>query len=104
MLRLLTEYFTFAPPLCPHLQVNISDPFDDSMRGPYQWINVLVLTLYPASLECLETILINTFYIAERFTCITSICSYHMHRVYSWYICFTCVHILTYLLVEIEQV
>lgn len=44
-------------PLRSHLQVNIFDPFDDPMRGPYQWIHVLVLTLYPASLECLETIL-----------------------------------------------
>lgn len=43
-------------PLRSHLQVNIFDPFDDPMRGPYQWIHVLVLTLYPASLECLETI------------------------------------------------
>lgn len=48
--------------LCAHLQVNISDPFDDPMRGPYQWIHILVFTLYPASLQCLETILTNTFY------------------------------------------
>lgn len=61
------QYFTSALSLCPHLEVNISDPFDDSMRGPYQWIRVLVLTLYPASLECLENILINTFYSTERF-------------------------------------
>lgn len=53
---------THSLSLCPHLQVNISDPFDDPMRGPHQWIHVLVLTLYPTSLQCLKTILTNTFY------------------------------------------
>ncbi len=75
--------------LCPHLQVNISDPFDDPMRGPYQWIHVLVLTLHPTSLQCLETILTSTFYsTGSIFTCCYI-------QVYS---------LLSYLLVKIEQV
>lgn len=43
------------PYLCSHLQVDIFDPFDDPMRRPHQRIHVLVLTLDPASLQCLKT-------------------------------------------------
>lgn len=37
-----------------HLQVDVSDPFDDAMRRPNQWIHILVLTLYPTGLQGLE--------------------------------------------------
>lgn len=37
-----------------HLQINVSDPFDDTMRRPNQWIHILVLTLYPTGLQGLE--------------------------------------------------
>lgn len=40
-----------------HLQVNVSDPFDDAMRCPNQWIHILVLTLYPTGLQGLEVML-----------------------------------------------
>lgn len=37
-----------------YLQINVSDPFDDAMRRPNQWIHILVLTLYPTGLQGLE--------------------------------------------------
>lgn len=37
-----------------HLQIDVSDPFDDAMRRPNQRIHILVLTLYPTGLQGLE--------------------------------------------------
>lgn len=46
--------------LGPHLQVNLFDPSDDTMRRPNQRIHILVLTLQAASLQRLEDIWTNT--------------------------------------------
>lgn len=51
--------------LSSHLQVDISDPFDDPMRRPHQRIHILVLTLYPAHLQRLENISTKEFHPAE---------------------------------------
>lgn len=53
--------YSFFLSLHPHLQVNVFDPLHDPVSGPHQRIHVLVLTLYPTGLQCLETLLICTF-------------------------------------------
>lgn len=60
--------------LYSHLQVNISDPFDDPMRGPYQWIHILMLALCPASLQRLEVK--QTLHSTEILICHESIPKY----------------------------
>lgn len=85
--------------LCSHLQVNISDPFDDPMRGPYQWIHVLVFTLYSASLQCLKA---NRTPFTQLGTCIPSAYKYAHIIVAYCNLRVGVVRLLTYFLVEIE--
>lgn len=68
--------------LYSHLQVNVFDPFDDPVRGPYQWIHILVFALNPSSLQCLGNIFTQRLYLYPALCChpcVTGGCGFHTY-------------------------